>query len=147
MDIYQDVIEELKAKTAARKDVTKIKIRFAKKYGLDRIPANSEILSRVNETDLELLLPILLKKPIRTMSGIAIVAVMARPYPCPGECIYCPVGEDSPKSYTGLEPAALRAKRAGFDPYKQVKGRLKQLDSIGNNWIQSDIPSIKSNSS
>ncbi len=132
MDIYQDIIEELKTKTVTREDVTRIKTRFAKKYRLDRIPTNSEILSHVDGSDLERLLPVLVKKPIRTMSGIAVVAVMARPYPCPGECIYCPGGEDSPRSYTGLEPAALRAKRTGYDPYKQVSDRLKQLESIGH---------------
>jgi len=38
---------------------------------------------------------------MRTISGIANVAIMARPAPCGGGCIYCPKGKDAPQSYTG----------------------------------------------
>jgi elongator complex protein 3 len=130
MQAIQEIIEEIKRNPS--KKIGKIKVEVARKYGLKGIPTNSEILAEVKEEDLPVLGPILMRKPVRTISGIAIVAVMARPYPCPGECIYCPVGEDVPQSYTGREPAALRAKRANYDPYLQVIDRLRQLSQIGH---------------
>jgi elongator complex protein 3 len=132
MEAIFAIINEIKSTMPARKEVNRIKTRAAKKFGLNKIPTNAEILSCVEPDDLPVLGPLLQKKPIRTISGIAIVAVMARPHPCPGECIYCPVGENAPQSYTGEEPAALRAKRANFDPYVQVTGRLSQLSQIGH---------------
>lgn len=129
--MYEELIEELK-RGSSKEDVAKIKHRFAKKHALPGIPSNSEILEHASEDDLVILKPILKKKPIRTASGIAVVAVMARPAPCPGECIYCPKGDEAPQSYTGYEPAALRARRADYDPYKQTHGRLKQLEAVGH---------------
>ncbi|MEE8167505.1 MAG: radical SAM protein, partial [Candidatus Hydrothermarchaeales archaeon] len=128
-EAIQEIIEEIKSSPS---DINQIKNRVAKKYRLQRVPGNSEILEHVPEEYLPLLLPLLRRKPIRTLSGVAVVAVMARPYPCPGNCIYCPKGDDAPQSYTGEEPAALRARNAGYDPYTQVMDRLKQLDSIGH---------------
>jgi len=42
---------------------------------------------------------ILLSKKIRTQSGVAVVAVLTKAYPCPGKCIYCPSEKEMPKSY------------------------------------------------
>ncbi len=131
--MYQGIIEELKKSLPLKKeDITRIKAKIAKKYSLKRIPSNAEILAHASEEDRRLLLPYLRRKPVRTISGVAVVAVMARPYPCPGECIYCPRGENAPQSYTGKEPATLRAIRAGYDPYIQTKDRLEQLKKIGH---------------
>ncbi len=131
--IYEEIASELKRSFPLNKEkINQIKTKIAKKYNLGRIPSNSEILEHLNENDRKLLLPYLRRKPVRTISGIAVVAVMARPYPCPGECIYCPRGENAPQSYTGKEPAALRAIRAGYDPYIQTKSRIEQLEKIGH---------------
>ncbi|MDP1834048.1 MAG: hypothetical protein Q8L11_03935, partial [Candidatus Moranbacteria bacterium] len=62
---------------------------------------------------------ILLSKKIRTESGVAVVAVLTKSYPCPGKCIYCPTEKDMPKSYLSNEPAVMRAISAKFNPYKQ----------------------------
>ncbi|MBU2560257.1 tRNA uridine(34) 5-carboxymethylaminomethyl modification radical SAM/GNAT enzyme Elp3 [archaeon] len=132
MEAILAIIDEIKSTMPGREGINKIKTKVAGEYGLNKIPTNAEILSFVEPDDLPVLGPLLQKKPIRTISGIAIVAVMARPHPCPGECIYCPVGENAPQSYTGEEPAALRAKRANFDPYAQVTDRLSQLSQIGH---------------
>ncbi|PKL72917.1 MAG: tRNA uridine(34) 5-carboxymethylaminomethyl modification radical SAM/GNAT enzyme Elp3, partial [Methanobacteriales archaeon HGW-Methanobacteriales-2] len=52
---------------------------------------------------------------------------------CPhGRCLYCPESTIAPPSYTGEEPAALRARMYDFSPYKQVYNRLQQLESIGH---------------
>jgi len=57
---------------------------------------------------------------------------MARPNPCPGECVYCPTAAEAPKSYTAESPAVLRALRCDFDPYRQVQQRVQSLRSMGH---------------
>ncbi|MCI4367557.1 MAG: tRNA uridine(34) 5-carboxymethylaminomethyl modification radical SAM/GNAT enzyme Elp3 [Thermoplasmata archaeon] len=77
----------------------------------------------------------ILRKPTRTLSGVAVVAVMTAPSPCPhGRCTYCPGGVElgSPQSYTGEEPSALRGAQFGFDPWSIVTHRLESLESIGH---------------
>ncbi len=75
---------------------------------------------------------ILLSKKIRTESGVAVVAVLTKPYPCPGKCIYCPTEKEMPKSYLSNEPAVMRAINAKFDPYRQVQNRLRALELNGH---------------
>ncbi len=75
------------------------------------------------------------RKPTRVLSGVAPVAVMTKPFPCPhGKCIYCPGGPDqgTPQSYVGEEPALMRAKQVSYHPYRQVHVRLRQYErSLG----------------
>ncbi len=75
-----------------------------------------------------------MKKPVRAYSGINIVAVMAKPWPCPhGKCLYCFGGPpENPQSYAGEEPALMRAKRVNYDPYLQVQSRLRQYEALGH---------------
>jgi elongator complex protein 3 len=73
-----------------------------------------------------------MKKASRTISGVTPVAVMAKPFPCPGKCVYCPTSPEAPKSYTVESPAVLRARSCGFDPRKQVEIRLKTLAEMGH---------------
>ncbi|KKR21138.1 MAG: Histone acetyltransferase, ELP3 family [Candidatus Moranbacteria bacterium GW2011_GWA2_39_41] len=75
---------------------------------------------------------ILLSKKIRTESGVAVVAVLTKAYPCPGQCIYCPSEKDMPKSYLSNEPAVMRAISAKFNPYKQIHNRLRALELNGH---------------
>lgn len=56
-------------------------------------------------------------KPMRTLSGVTTVTVLTKPYPCPGECIFCPTDVRMPKSYLPDEPGAMRALHHDFDPY------------------------------
>jgi elongator complex protein 3 len=71
-------------------------------------------------------------KPVRTISGVTPVTVLTQPYPCPGQCIFCPNDLRMPKSYLSLEPGAQRAGRHTFDPYQQVLARLRTLDVMGH---------------
>lgn len=71
-------------------------------------------------------------KPVRTQSGVATVTVLTKPWPCPGECIFCPTDDQMPKSYLSDEPGALRAGQSEFDPYATTLGRLRALDNIGH---------------
>ena len=116
------------------------KMRLCRRYRLDEVPRNSEILAEATEDEREKVLPLLVKKPMRTASGVAVVAVMTSPHPCPhGKCRYCPGGTDSPQSYTGKEPAARRAARNSFDPYQQVTDRIRQLTDIGHGTDKIDL--------
>ncbi len=72
-------------------------------------------------------------KPIRTQSGVAPVTVLTKPWPCPGNCIYCPNEPNMPKSYIESEPGAQRAAALNFDPFLQVQRRIKALQNIGHN--------------
>lgn len=71
-------------------------------------------------------------KPVRTLSGVAPVTILTKPFPCPGECIFCPNDIRMPKSYLADEPGAQRAERNWFDPYLQTYSRLEALASIGH---------------
>ncbi len=71
-------------------------------------------------------------KPMRTLSGVTVVTVLTKPYPCPGECIFCPTDIRMPKSYLPDEPGAMRALQHEFDPYTQVRARLDQFEAVGH---------------
>ena len=118
------------------------KIRLCGEFRAARMPSNSEILAHIPEDRRDRFLGLLIKKPMRTASGVAVIAVMTSPHPCPhGKCIYCPGGveNDSPQSYTGKEPAARRAARNEFDPHRQVSDRIEQLEAIGHKTDKIDL--------
>ncbi len=75
---------------------------------------------------------ILVTKKMRSLSGVAVITVLTKPWPCPGKCLYCPVQENVPKSYLASEPAVMRAILCEYDPYKQVKARLDSLALEGH---------------
>ena len=115
----------------------------ASKYRLARAPKLVEIIAAVPDECRAVLMPQLRAKPVRTASGIAVVAVMSKPHRCPhiattgNICIYCPGGPDSDfeystQSYTGYEPTSMRAIRARYSPYVQARGRVDQLRKLGH---------------
>jgi len=135
----KDAIGELlNGKIKSRAELMAVKRKLAKKYG-EKILSHSEILKEYRkklgsatvkrQVELE---KVLRKRSIRTMSGIAPVAVLTKPYPCPGECAYCPTEKDVPQSYLSNEPAVMRAIRCNYDPYKQVQLRLRALEANGH---------------
>ena len=75
---------------------------------------------------------ILRKRAIRTLSGIAPVAVLTKPFPCPGKCAYCPTEKNVPQSYLSNEPAVMRAIRCKYNPFVQIQARLKALEINGH---------------
>ncbi|MBR9679383.1 MAG: tRNA uridine(34) 5-carboxymethylaminomethyl modification radical SAM/GNAT enzyme Elp3 [Nanoarchaeota archaeon] len=105
--------------------------KWKKKQG--KLVKNSEILEKLSEPDKKKYLHLLIKKPGRRLSGVSVVAVMTKPFPCPhGKCVMCPSVKGVPESYTGTEPAAMRGKKRNYDPYLQVFDRLKQYYSTGH---------------
>ena len=120
-----------------------LKSRISGKYQLANQPKLVDIIAAIPEEHRQDLLPRLKAKPVRTASGIAVVAVMCKPHRCPhiamtgNICVYCPGGPDSDfeystQSYTGYEPTSMRAIRARYNPLEQSRGRLAQLASLGH---------------
>ena len=67
-----------------------------------------------------------IRKPSKTLAGVTPIAVVLKPRKCDhGTCIYCPGGEKVPQSYTDKSPAVMRALMLDYDPYEQVRVRLK----------------------
>ena len=75
---------------------------------------------------------LLIKRAVRTLSGVSVITVLSKPFVCPGKCIYCPTEPDMPKSYLSNEPAAMRAKLNLFDPIRQMTMRIKALENNGH---------------
>jgi elongator complex protein 3 len=71
-------------------------------------------------------------KPMRSQSGVQTVSVLTKPFPCPGQCIFCPNDIRMPTSYIASEPGAQRAERNSFDPYLQTYSRLEALRNMGH---------------
>ncbi len=142
MDFYTEITELFRdGKIRTRDDLEKWKNILSKKYGIPN-PRNSDIMRHLPEDLQERYKHILTKKPSRTLSGVAVVAVMTSPFPCPhGKCLYCPGGPEigTAQSYTGHEPAALRAAQHGYDPYLQTRARIEQLNSIGHPTDKIDL--------
>lgn len=115
--------------------INRIKNKVCAKYKLAKTPRNADILQATIPEESEILRPYLQKRPVRTVSGVAVVATMTTPHECPhGKCAYCPGGPDLgvPQSYTGHEPATMRGIQNDFDPYRQAESRLTQLSTIGH---------------
>ncbi|MEM2105792.1 MAG: tRNA uridine(34) 5-carboxymethylaminomethyl modification radical SAM/GNAT enzyme Elp3 [Candidatus Bathyarchaeia archaeon] len=134
----REIIDYLmRVSSPSQEHVNRIKLRVAAKYKLKRIPSNAEIIRALKADEKCRLLPVLRRKATRTISGVTVVAVMTKPYPCPqpSPCAYCPGGPPFgvPQSYTGFEPAAMRGLQHEFDPYEQVRSRIEQLKAIGHN--------------
>ena len=162
---FKEIISKILNNEIKKEKLESWKSKLSKKYNLDKIPKNSEVIefgkllyqkkfnhqsqmtqnlpthlrcvirldaSITNEASaFQKLKKFLQIKPVRTGSGVSVIAVMAMG-DCPGKCIYCPRGENAPQSYTGVEPATMRAKRAGYDPYRQVSDRINQFEITGH---------------
>lgn len=144
---YQKLLARIAAGRVSKEDIEREKIVVARTHGLD-LASNAEliVLARAEGIDYSPLKT----KPVRTLSGVANIAVMwldkevmvdGKPYSCPYQCVYCAQGARTnaagvklfaPKSYIGVEPTTLRAIRNDYDPYRQVENRLKQLRAIGH---------------
>ncbi|KAK3366244.1 putative histone acetyltransferase [Lasiosphaeria ovina] len=147
-DIASALIEDHEAAkdpTRPQKDINlnTLRSKLAKKHRIASVPPLTAIIAAVPEHYKKYILPRLIAKPIRTSSGIAVVAVMCKPHRCPhiaytgNICVYCPGGPDSDfeystQSYTGYEPTSMRAIRARYDPFEQARGRVDQLKALGH---------------
>lgn len=140
-----EIVNQLIQAHEQKKDVNlnRVKSTVSSKYGLPSQPRLVDIIAAVPQQYKKVLVPKLKAKPIRTASGIAVVAVMCKPHRCPhiamtgNICVYCPGGPDSDfeystQSYTGYEPTSMRAIRARYNPYLQTRHRVEQLQQLGH---------------
>lgn len=133
------LIENYARNISSRDQLEAAKRAVCKRFRLKSI-LNADILSvsrdlgwpKLSHSAQDAFLKLLRKRSVRTLSGIAPVAVLTKPYPCPGRCAYCPHETDVPVSYLSNEPAVMRAIRCGYDPYIQVMMRLKALEANGH---------------
>lgn len=138
-EIIKQLITKLNSQKILNQNrLNKLKRRFASQYKMGMI-SNAHILAYYKKIILDgklevnpILLDLLKKRAIRTLSGVAPIAVLTKPYECPGKCIFCPTEKKMPKSYLSNEPAVMRAILTKFDPYKQVELRLNALKNHGH---------------
>ena len=135
--VHREIVDALlsSSEPLSRKVINRMKNKVCAKYKRAKIPTNADILQAAIPEEADILRPYLRKRPVRTVSGVAVVATMTTPHECPhGKCAYCPGGPDLgvPQSYTGHEPATMRGIQNDFDPYRQVESRLTQLETIGH---------------
>jgi elongator complex protein 3 len=139
MSFYTEIIEWIKEEKPDKIKLSKHKKDLCKKYKIKDIPTDINIYLNATSEDAKIIRSYLQTKPMRTGSGVAVIATMTKPINCPhGSCIYCPGGIDSffgntPKSYTGKEPSTMRGIRNDYDPYRIVFNRLEQYVVIGQN--------------
>jgi elongator complex protein 3 len=143
-DNYQHACRSIAEQIEIRKLLSIGQIRrvvrdAASVYHLHTMPKNEDIMRFLQDDRYRRLLMV---KPAKTASGVAVIAVMAKPYECPhGRCIYCPGGIESntPLSYTGTEPATRAAQKFSYDPYHQVRSKMEQLQARGHDTGKAEI--------
>lgn len=136
---YDEYIKSaIKELPATQEEFLQLKKKLSKLHKLP-LPTNADLRDRYNQLVQQKIIKhcqpfedILLSRLIRTQSGVAVVAVLTKSYPCPGKCIYCPTEKDMPKSYLSNEPAVMRAIDSQFDPYRQMQNRLRSLELNGH---------------
>ncbi|KAF6779556.1 hypothetical protein AHF37_00855 [Paragonimus kellicotti] len=140
-----EVVAQLVKAVEDKRDINlnKLKSAVASKYGLSSQPRLVDLIAAIPPEHKHVLLPHLKAKPVRSASGIVVIAVMCKPHRCPhiamtgNVCVYCPGGPDSDfeystQSYTGYEPTSMRAIRARYNPYMQTRHRIEQLQQLGH---------------
>lgn len=136
--ISREILEYLTTNPQISKDkITTLKGRIGKKYNYNKVIKNATILGYATSKEKLIITQILKRKKTRTLSGVSVIAIMTKPLPCPGTCIYCPGSDSQPgekvaQSYTGREPAAMRSIHNNYDPYLQVQSRINDLEVIGH---------------
>lgn len=130
--------EFIAAKPQSIDELHDVKRLLSKKYSLPLASHTTllawykQFIQEEKEVEDDELLKLLQRRSIRTLSGVAPITVLTKPFPCPGRCIYCPTEVKMPKSYIASEPAAQRALQNEFDPYAQVQSRIQQLEKNGH---------------
>lgn len=164
-DAARRIIERVKdGEIDSEEELEQAKRNAASRLDIDKVPSNTDIMEHVQDGERDAVRDVLGRKPVRTISGVATIAVMwmwdsgthamgsvdransessSSDFSCPYSCAYCPQGEHdgetAPKSYTGKEPSARRAIDNAYDPHDQVRARLEQLRSIGHPTDKSEI--------
>lgn len=141
----QELIVTLKSNAFTKQQLNKLKNKLCTKYNIAKIPTDIELLLHANPEDFPKLTHSLQSKPMRSLSGVAPVAVMTRPIACAhGRCTFCPGGPGSyfgnvPQSYTGHEPSTMRGMRNNYDSYLEVINRLEQYTVLAHTFDKIEL--------
>lgn len=135
MDLAKSIITEfIKSSKYNREVLESLKRKYSKEYK-EKLATNSSLIKAYHEICKRpdpKVMNVLRVRKVRSLSGIVIVSVLTKPYPCPGKCVFCPSQENIPKSYLAQEPAVARAIMFNYHPYEQVQGRLRALHATGH---------------
>lgn len=138
--VLREIVGELKKSRLTRRKVWSIVKKVCKGHNLSGIPTNVQILQACNEQEREKLHKFLFMKPVRTISGVTVITVVAKPVKCVwSKCVYCPKGDNAPSSYTGKEPAVQRGINNRYDPFLQTKDRLRQYNLLGHDAEKAEV--------
>ena len=146
-DTYSIACSEIAAAISRTDDpdiklVNRVVKQISAKYALSTLPRNSDILNYAKTSSYENVRKLLMVKPTKTASGVAVVAVMPKPYPCPhGRCTFCPGGIEvnTPNSYTGTEPSTQNAIMHEYDPFRQICSKMQHLQNKGHDISKVEI--------
>ncbi|MBT6069094.1 tRNA uridine(34) 5-carboxymethylaminomethyl modification radical SAM/GNAT enzyme Elp3 [Candidatus Peregrinibacteria bacterium] len=121
-----------------RNGVTK-RLKGAVPKNIELVEVYREMVKSGEIESSEEVLSVIVKRKVRTLSGIANITVLMKEWGCPGKCIFCPTQPGMPKSYFSTQPAMMRAVRNDFNAYLQVKARLNGLYSQGHDVTKIDV--------
>jgi len=137
--IYQEIVKKLNKEKLSNQKELSYKIRkisgsfsIAAPSKINLLKAYQILVKNKSLKPNQKLAKLLKKREIRTLSGVAPIAVLTKPHKCPGQCVFCPDEKSMPKSYLSNEPAVMRAILCNFDPFKQVELRLRALKETGH---------------
>ncbi len=143
MDYLEEIINrlyKLSKEQLTNENLHKVKKWTIKELWIKIIPTNIQLQRKYQKLLKEWKIQedkqihfLLMKRKIRSLSGIVPIQVLTKPWPCPGKCIFCPNESIMPKSYISTEPGAMRALLNQFDPLKQTFNRLLSLQSTWHN--------------
>ena len=142
-----EILQELeKRNISTLRELDRLKAEISHKHRLKQSPKLIHLFLSANKKQREKFSKLLITKPIRTSSGVAPLALFAKPLACPpqAQCIFCPGGPGSyfgnvPKSYTGNEPASRRAARNLYDPYLQIFNRLEHYALLNQSFDKLEV--------
>lgn len=137
--IGRDIIQQaLESRVATVNELRRVKFAAATKYKITT-PSNVQLLAAykavIDAGEAEpnsVFFNLLKRRHIRTLSGVAPVALLTKPFGCPAECIFCPTERNVPKSYLSNEPAVMRAIMNHYDPARQIRMRLQTYEAMGH---------------
>ena len=90
-DYVKEIVNLILSSKLNKQDIAKKKVELCRKYKLKKIPSDIEILLNLDKETSREARKYLETKPVRTGSGVAVIAIMSAPFRCPhGKCTYCP---------------------------------------------------------
>src|SRR3989338_7070525 len=90
-DYVSELIGKIQERNLSKQEITRLKINLCKKYGMKEIPTDTDIILNAKDSDFDIVRKFILRKPTMTISGVAVISMMTKPFGCPhGVCSYCP---------------------------------------------------------